>query len=620
MATHPPEPPDARSPAGAVASWVIGLGGAAGAVAIARSIDDPAVPLAGLAVAVIVAASLVGGALVGIVAAATVSLLAWQWLDSPEPTPSGYELGLGLGGLLLALGVGAVLQLRGFEQLRRRWRRQLDQLIEDLADLPEDDPPSMVREAARRATGATAATIFAPPRADAPVATGTDGSTEVSSRTPTAAVPDGWTEVASRTSPPVVLHLELPSAPPAVLAPDFTAFLRAVADQCAQAMQHSELERAEQRASTGLELLARASAALSASLDVDRVLATIEDLVVPLLADTCAVRIAPRPGTSTRRGEPPPAPGDERTRTVALHAHGSLIGQITLRRHSRALSASDLGAAALLAEPIGRALDHALLYAEQVRTTSTLEHGLLPEAILPVPNLEVATRYLAAVEGHAAGGDFYDVLLTSTGTAVIVVGDVQGKGVRAATLTATARHTLRSAALGGAGPAAMLHQLNDALLYGQAERLVATSGEPSIRFVTAAVVSLAPTEQGFRAIVASGGHPPPLVIRPAGTVEQVHVDGVLLGVFPDATYQEQVVELTRSDIVVLYTDGVTEQRAQPELFNEGQLGNLVRNMRTAHQVDAEAVAQLILDTVLGLGPREVRDDIALVVARVTGPR
>jgi sigma-B regulation protein RsbU (phosphoserine phosphatase) len=203
---------------------------------------------------------------------------------------------------------------------------------------------------------------------------------------------------------------------------------------------------------------------------------------------------------------------------------------------------------------------------------------------------------------------------------VLVVGDVQGKGVEAATLTSAARHTLRAAALAGAGPASMLEQLNEALLYGQSERLVATAGEPSIRFVTAAVVALTPIEHGFQAVVASGGHPPPLVIRPSGTVEQVRIEGVLLGVFADACYREKTVELGRSDIVVLYTDGVTEQRTQPDLFNEAQLGRLVRNMRTAEHVDAEAAAQLILDTVVGLNPREVRDDIALVVARVTGPR
>ena len=392
-----------------------------------------------------------------------------------------------------------------------------------------------------------------------------------------------------------------------------------MADQCALAVQRVELEQAERRASADLELLAHASSALSSTLDVDRVLATVQELVVPAIADECSLWVAARPGQRGRPRTPAPPPDDDSTRTVPLHAHGTLVGELTIRRRERPITARDLDTAGLLAEPIGRALDHALLYAEQVATSSTLEHSLLPAAILTVPHLEVATRYLAAAEGHAAGGDFFDVIRLPSGGAVLVVGDVQGKGVEAATLTSTARHTLRSAALGGASPSGMLDALNAALLYGQAERRVAAEGQPSIRFVTAAVVTLEPTDAGFRAVVASGGHPPPLVIHPAGTVEPVHAEGVLLGVFADACYQERAVELNRSDIVVLYTDGVTEQRAQPDLFNEAQLGHLVRNMRTARRIDADAAAQLILDTVVGLNPREVRDDIALLVARVTGP-
>lgn len=586
-----------------IAGWVLGLGGAGGAVALARGLEDPAAPLAGLAAAVIVVATLVGGALVGAGSAAAVALLAWSWLDAADRIPSGYELGLGLGGGLLALWIGALLQLRDFGRLRASWRAGLDQLIEDLDDLPADDPLPAVHDAALRACRATSV-VIAPPGHD-------DATGE--------AIPEGSTEVSSHTSPPLVLRLQLPTTPPTVLAPDFTAFLRSVADQCAQALHRCELERAQRRATADLELLARASGALSATLDVDEVLATVEDLIVPLVADACSVRIAPRPGQLGRRGDPPPL-DDDMTRTIALEAHGALIGDLTFQRHGGLLTASDREAAALVAEPIARALDHALLFAEQVRTASTLEHSLLPEAILPVSHLDVATRYLAAAEGHAAGGDFYDVLLTPGGTAVLVVGDVQGKGVEAATLTSTARHTLRAAALGGAGPAAMLARLNDALLYGQSERTVATQGEPSIRFVTAAVVALNPTATGFSAVVASGGHPPPLVIRPSGAVEQLRTDGVILGVFSDACYAEVSVELGLSDTVVLYTDGVTEQRAQPDLFNEAQLGRLVRNMRTAQHVDAEATAQLILDTVVGLNPRETRDDIALVVARITGPR
>jgi serine phosphatase RsbU (regulator of sigma subunit) len=596
----PARPPDdARARLGAVAGWVLATAGAVGVVLAVRDLDEPLLPVAALTAVVIVVAGVAGGALPASVAAVVAGTASWVWLDPREPMTAAYPTGLALGGVVLALVVGAVLQLRAFERARASWRASADALSEELAALDDEDELDAVREAARRASGAEEVELLPADRSEE------------------RELPEGWTEVRSRTAPPIALRVRVADPPPAVLAPDFTAFLRTIADQCSQAVQRTELAHAERRASGDLELLARASSALSSTLDVDQVISTVEDLVVPAVADRCSLRIATRPGQRRRR-EPPLPPDDDRTRTVALVAHGALIGHLTLLRTDRPLSARDVDAALLIAEPIARALDHALLYAEQVATSSTLEHSLLPAAILPVEQLEVATRYLAAAEGHAAGGDFYDVIAVPPG-AVLVVGDVQGKGVEAATLTSTARHTLRAAALAGASPAGMLDQLNAALLYGQSERLVATGGQPSIRFVTASVVSLAPTPSGFQAVVASGGHPPPLVIHPAGTVEPIRADGVLLGVFADARYQEREVSLCRSDMVVLYTDGVTEQRAQPDLFNEAQLGQLVRNMRTARRVDAEAAAQLILDTVVGLNPREVRDDIALVVARVLGP-
>lgn len=594
-------PAEDRRPLSAVLSgWGLALGGAVGVALVARDLDRPGVALAVATTTLVVLVSLVGGALPGMAAAASAGCAAWILVRPDTDLPRAYEVGLAAGGVLVALAVGAAQQLRGFERVRGGWRDRLDQLTLDLADVSTtDDPMAFTKQAAARATGARGVEIL---------------SGELVGQAP---LRDGWTETSSRSSPPVVLRLELGPPPAAILAADFAAFLRSVADQCAQALQLAELERAEQRASADLALLAHASAALSASLDVAQVLATIQDLVVPLLADECVLEIAPRAGERSRPASP--VVDDGRSRTIELRAHGALIGELTIRRRDRALAEQEIDGVLLLAEPIGRALDHALLYAEQVHTTTTLERSLLPEAILPIRHLDVATRYLAAAEGHAVGGDFFDVLLTPEGVAVLVVGDVQGKGVEAATLTSAARHTLRAAALAGASPASMLRQLNDALLYGQSERLVASDGSPSIRFVTVTVAALTPTEGGFRAVVASGGHPPTLVIHPDGEIDQVHADGVILGVFADAKFEEREIHVGRSDVIVLYTDGVTEQREQPDLFNEDQLGRLVRNMRTGRHLDAAATAQLILDTVVDLSPREARDDIALIVARVTTP-
>jgi len=468
-------------------------------------------------------------------------------------------LAAGAAAALVALGFAIAMELRARARLRTGWLRRLHQLAEDLASAPDaDDPAALVREAADRAS-------------------------------------DGITA-------------------PRSMDEERSAFLRSVADLCAQTHERIQLHQAEQRARADLERLARASPLLAASLDVHHVTQTIERLVVPELATGCELRVLTGP-----RGPVAPTPLDPSDPTVAvvpLVANDQLVGELVVGGGDRPLDPADLATVHLLAEPAARALAHAVRFSEEAHASWTLQESLLPRAVLPVPGLEVATRYLAATEGQAVGGDFYDVVRRPDGTALLIVGDVQGKGIEAAALTSTARHTLRTAALSGDGPAAMLERVNDALMYADAERLVA-AGTPSVRFVTAAVVSLRPCGDGtFQGVLASGGHPPPLHIRPDGRIEQLLVEGPLLGVFPDAAFHERPVQLDLADVLVLYTDGVTERRHHPEVFDEHQLGRLVRNQLTDRRADA--VAQLILDTVVGLSPREARDDIALVVARVTG--
>ena len=271
----------------------------------------------------------------------------------------------------------------------------------------------------------------------------------------------------------------------------------------------------------------------------------------------------------------------------------------------------------MLAEPAARALAHALRFSEQVRTSDTLQHSLLPEAILPIPDLEVATRYLAATEGQAVGGDFYDVIQVSRRGRGAHGGRRAGQGGRGG-----GPHEHRSphpahgrARWGGPQLDAAPAQRGAALRPGRApRRRRAPVGPVRDRCRGGA-------DAHAVGLPGRGGQwrpPAPIVIRPSGGVDQLTTEGPLLGVFEDPSYQERVVDLGLSDVLVLYTDGVTEQRQRPDVFDEVQLGRLVRNMLTARHADA--VAQLILDTVVDLNPREVRDDIALLVARVVGPR
>ena len=122
--------------------------------------------------------------------------------------------------------------------------------------------------------------------------------------------------------------------------------------------------------------------------------------------------------------------------------------------------------------------------------------------MLPLSGLQLASRYLAAPGAHDVGGDFYDAVRLDDHI-TLIVGDVQGKGVEAATSTSLARHTLRAGALAGREPSDLLAQLNNALLYGQAEQLHAGK-DPVLRFRPAVVARVDRIATGFSALAWCG--------------------------------------------------------------------------------------------------------------------
>jgi len=171
--------------------------------------------------------------------------------------------------------------------------------------------------------------------------------------------------------------------------------------------------------------------------------------------------------------------------------------------------------------------------------------------------------------------------------------------------------------VGMPSPAELLAQLNQALLYGQEEQLV-SGHDRLLRFVTAAVARLAPTnEEGqFAVTVARAGQPPPLIVRSDGRFETLEPRGVLLGVCERPAFEQANAQLEVGDTLVLYTDGVIEQRVDAaKAMSEQHLGMLIRNRRGV--VDAEAIAQLVEDTVHLVAPEDVRDDVAILVACAT---
>jgi len=198
------------------------------------------------------------------------------------------------------------------------------------------------------------------------------------------------------------------------------------------------------------------------------------------------------------------------------------IGAITLisSESSRRLSPADLALTERLGRRAGTAVENARLYTERSRIAQTLQQALLPESLPEIPGAEIEARYRAAGELNEVGGDFYDVFEHSTDGWMLLIGDVCGKGPRAAGVTALARHTLRAAAMSGQSPREMLGTLHRALC-------LQPSGED---LCTVCLVTIESVSERTQLTVALAGHPPPLIVERDGTARMVGEPGTLLGV------------------------------------------------------------------------------------------
>ena len=412
------------------------------------------------------------------------------------------------------------------------------------------------------------------------------------------------------------------------------------------------------------EFLAEASRRMGASMNETTVLQEVTEIAVPAIADWCSITVVRRDGGLETAGvahfdpaktewarrlgqEYPPritdvagsgaavrtgemqlitevtdellaaaardpehleileALGVRAALTVPLRIGGHVIGALSfaIAESDRAFDADDVSLALSLAGRAALHIRNAQLYTERSHIARTLQAGLLPRALPEIDGMEVAARYLAAGDQNEVGGDFYDVFPSEDGVWTALIGDVTGKGPEAAALTSLARHTLRTAALSQAGPAANLHLLNRAML----------ADADSSRFCTVVYARMCPSDGHAVVTVASGGHPPPIVLRADGTVEHVETSGTLVGGVPDPVFEDVELRLEAGDLMLLYTDGVTELRTSDPEFGERHLVETVGRMTGASADElVEAVERAAVEAQVGAP----RDDIALLAVRV----
>jgi PAS domain S-box-containing protein len=291
---------------------------------------------------------------------------------------------------------------------------------------------------------------------------------------------------------------------------------------------------------------------------------------------------------------------------VPLASAVRTIGTVTLvtSESLRRLSELDLDLAVRLGRRAGTAVEHSRLYTERTRIAQVLQDALLPDTLPAIPGAEVAARYHAAGELNEVGGDFYDVIELEPNTWALVIGDVVGKGPRAAGVTALARHTLRAAAMTTGAPREMLGMLHRAL-----------SAQPAgADQCTVCLVVVELHDGRTRLTITLAGHPPPLVIDGHGGVRQVGDEGTLLGVVEPLSLNGTSIELEPGETLVLYTDGVLDAgQALGEPLGEGGLTEVCRG---GHRRSLQELLASIERAALARAGGSLRDDVALLGLRL----
>jgi PAS domain S-box-containing protein len=404
--------------------------------------------------------------------------------------------------------------------------------------------------------------------------------------------------------------------------------------------------------------LAEAGRLLASSLDCERTLARVARLSVPALGDWCAIDLVDEDGVAgciviaaagtehvapgarlrehhpagpdaddaiarvvrtgraqlrTRAAVPQPRTGDARHAIVAAPDARSTIlvpmrsgervhGVITIATAatSRELDAGDLAFAEDLGLRAGAAVENARLYRERARTAQTLQDSLLPSRLPDLERFRTASSYRAGGAHNTVGGDFYD-LFTVEGDVIVLLGDVTGKGVDAAAMTALVRHTAKTAARFDSRPSAVVRVVDEVL------------HEQPFSPVTLVCARLRETADGAAVELASGGHPLPLLVDRDGAVRSVGQPGVVLGAIEDGSWNEDCFVLAPGETLLFYSDGATDAPGVGERFGEPRL-----ERAAAGPGDPAALVARIDRAIDGFQDEREGDDRALLAIQYAG--
>jgi len=450
----------------------------------------------------------------------------------------------------------------------------------------------------------------------------------------------------ARTGPSVTVPLPLASPRTGRLVvhsdlPDAAELAALTAQRIALSVEADQLYSADRERWLWMTYLAEATEMFGNSLDVRMTTAIVPQVLVPRLGRWCALHLLDERGRLVLeafthvdedvlpelRAELAPLSGDGGALTVLLadkaeaaglgapldgvavplRVGGRAIGTISVGRPpARAHQPEELLMLTELARRAGQAVDNAQRDSAHVATSQALQQALLPRA-LPTPDgVTFAAAYLPVSAGADVGGDFYDVLTLGPDRWLTVVGDVCGKGPRAAARTGLVRDVLRVLLRDGQPLGRTFELLNEMML---------EAGDPSqFATVALAVITRQATVPASLAVeLVLAGHEQPALVHEDGTVTYLGEHGSAVGLVRKFAVHPTRHVLLAGDTLVFYTDGITEHRRGPDQFGPERLAQALRR---AAGGTADGMIGALRQAVEDFSPEPQRDDIAIVAVRV----
>ncbi len=240
----------------------------------------------------------------------------------------------------------------------------------------------------------------------------------------------------------------------------------------------------------------------------------------------------------------------------------------------------------------------------ELQVARRIQSSLLPNIFPAFPERKEFDLYALNEPATFMAGDFYDFFFIDKDLLVLVMADVSGKGVPAAMFMAVSRTAIRNFSLSGISPAETMNKLNATLAQDNADCMFVTLFYAHYDLKTGALTYV------------NGGHNPPYLLRRDGTIEELTLTGPLVAAWNDAVYQEETVFLAKDDLIVMFTDGITEayksSNEKPKLFGEERLVELLKRIRGHAAGD---LCREIVEETLRFSEGDRQDDITVLAFR-----